>query len=232
MKTATVLLLVGLVAKAQTETKIPTFEVASVKIANQGGGWGIDVKPNGITMKNATLRILMHYAWGLTGLPEEERQIAGGQRWIDEDTYDVDGKTIEPMSEKGVMSMLRTLLVERFQMRFHMETKDLWTFSLVVAKGGPKLQEVDPKDGRHQLGHGLTVAEFGMMFVGSPATGYSRAVDKTGLAGTYDFTSVSGFPLRINIESRPEQTGLELRRDKTALPIVVIDHAERVPLAN
>jgi uncharacterized protein (TIGR03435 family) len=74
-----------------------------VKIANRGGGWGIDVKPNGITMSNATLRILMHFAWGLTGLPEEERQIAGGPRWIDEDTYDVDARTPEPASEAEVM---------------------------------------------------------------------------------------------------------------------------------
>jgi uncharacterized protein (TIGR03435 family) len=88
-------------------------------------------------------------------------------------------------------------------MKFHLETKDLWTFSLVVAKGGPKLQEIDPMDGRHQLGRGLTVAEFGMTFVGSSATGYRRAVDKTGLTGRYDFTSLSGFPLRINTESLP-----------------------------
>jgi uncharacterized protein (TIGR03435 family) len=38
------------------------------------------------------------------------------------------------------MAMLRQLLADRFQVRFHREPKEMGIYALTVAKGGPKLK--------------------------------------------------------------------------------------------
>ena len=42
--------------------------------------------------------------------------------------------------------MLQALLANRFQLTVHRETKELTIYKLVIAKGGPKLQEAKPGD--------------------------------------------------------------------------------------
>jgi uncharacterized protein (TIGR03435 family) len=42
--------------------------------------------------------------------------------------------------------MLQALLGDRFRLTVHRETKELTTYTLVIAKGGPKLQEAKPGD--------------------------------------------------------------------------------------
>ena len=42
--------------------------------------------------------------------------------------------------------MLQVLLANRFQLTVHRETKELTSYTLVIAKGGPKLQEAKPGD--------------------------------------------------------------------------------------
>ena len=47
----------------------------------------------------------------------------------------------QPVRER----MLQALLADRFKLTIHRETKELPIYSLVVAKGGPKLQEAKPE---------------------------------------------------------------------------------------
>ena len=44
-------------------------------------------------------------------------------------------------SREQIKEMLQTLLVERFKLAVHRETKELSVYTLVVAKNGSKLQE-------------------------------------------------------------------------------------------
>jgi uncharacterized protein (TIGR03435 family) len=45
---------------------------------------------------------------------------------------------------------LPTILEDRFHLVVHRETRQLRVYTLVVAKGGPKLTASDPNDGKSQ----------------------------------------------------------------------------------
>lgn len=103
--------------------------------------------------------------------------------------------------------MLQTLLVDRFKLTFHWETKELPVYALVAVKKGPQIVEAKPGDtypngikdlngqghrdvmhfGRGLLaGQGVSIASLvGML---SRLQVGPHVVDKTGLVGKYDFT--------------------------------------------
>jgi uncharacterized protein (TIGR03435 family) len=71
-------------------------------------------------------------------------QIVGLPDWGDSghDVYDVAAKTPgdQPATLDQVRRMLQMLLAERFQLKFHRETRALPAYALVVAKNGSKLK--------------------------------------------------------------------------------------------
>jgi uncharacterized protein (TIGR03435 family) len=93
------------------------------------------------------------------------------------------------------VQLLQPLLAERFQLRFHRETRDMKVYKLVVAKNGPKLHEAkegDPMAGPAgtRIGRGLIegrrvaisdLAGFLQSELGRPVQ------EATGLTGKYDF---------------------------------------------
>ena len=106
----------------------------------------------------------------------------------------------EKTTEARLYAMLQALIVDRFQLKFHREDKDLAGFALVVAKNGPKLQPTKSEttsfslgpDGKPHSGVPATLstrkcsmaslAHFLSTFgPGAPVT------DETGLQGEYDF---------------------------------------------
>src|SRR5262249_30568709 len=114
--------------------------------------------------------------------------------------YDITAVTpgeTRPSAEQQ-MEMLRPLLAERFNLKFHTEPKELPVYVLSVTKGGTKLQEsatpyaqpalvsiVFPGDRIQLPARNATMAQF--------ASTLQRAIldrpvlDKTALAGKYDF---------------------------------------------
>jgi uncharacterized protein (TIGR03435 family) len=94
--------------------------------------------------------------------------------------------------------MIQALLADRFKLQFHRETKELPTYVLVVAKGGPKFHESEvvegpdkPKGTRMSMnGRGQFNLERAPMaaLANQLAQVLGRSViDKTGLPGNYDF---------------------------------------------
>jgi uncharacterized protein (TIGR03435 family) len=223
----------------------PEFEVASVKPAapvvsrGRGGGtgaWGINVDPGLVTFTNVTLKILIHYAYGMTGEASDDPQITGGPSWLDGQTYDVSGKATSAAGRDEMMLMLRKLLADRFQLKFHWEPKEAFVYSLVVGKGGPKFHEAKDDGNPRALTH-VTMAQFAMMLMGTEATGHTRAIDRTGLTGTYDLTMKLAPEPGVSImdawvAAMPSQLGLELKRDKGTIQMFTIDHVEKTPSAN
>jgi uncharacterized protein (TIGR03435 family) len=64
-----------------------------------------------------------------------------GPGWLNAIAVDIDA-TIHPGSTKEqVRVMFQNLLVDRFNMAFRWDTKELPTYSIVVARNGPKLRE-------------------------------------------------------------------------------------------
>lgn len=138
------------------------------------------------------------------GFSTEDDHIFGEPAWVKSSRFDIEAKVApeDAPKLKGMpfaqrKTMLLQLLVDRFGLKYHRETRDLPVYELVVAKGGVKMQvakEQDPANARH------------MMMFGGPGKIESSAmklealrhvlsqqlgrtvVDKTGLTGEFDFT--------------------------------------------
>jgi uncharacterized protein (TIGR03435 family) len=92
--------------------------------------------------------------------------------------------------------MLQALLKERLGLAYHLETRDLPVYALVVARSGPKLHksetEGDPKASSAGITEGAkferySMAQFAAAALDPPFTS-RHVIDETGLAGAYDFT--------------------------------------------
>jgi len=125
-------------AFGQAPAAPPAFEVASVKLNTRGGGMVLRPQPGGrLTVENIPLRLLIQNAFDVRPF-----QISEGPGWIDSEHYDITAKAEgNPPPEQVMGPMLQALLRDRFQLRVHRETKELPVFTLVPARGGPKLQE-------------------------------------------------------------------------------------------
>ncbi len=110
------------------------FEVASVKPSTADERViGLFTYTGGrITATNYTLQMLIEEAYSV-----QTFQVSGGSRWIREDRYSIVAKP--PASSKSSksmppspkappneeqLSMLQTLLADRFHLQFHRETKE------------------------------------------------------------------------------------------------------------
>lgn len=138
----TVLLLTAAAVPCQTQTSTAPrleFEVASVKPAKPGDqGGGIKPLPGGQTYmaENVPVRLMIMLMFHLNN-----RQVSGGPSWITTDLYDVDAKADAPHSLDDLHVMFQNLLIDRFKLHFHKETRELPAYELVVDKAGPKLTE-------------------------------------------------------------------------------------------
>src|ERR1700730_7458780 len=124
----------------------PTFEVASVKPNNSGDfRRGIGPAPGGrFSAINVPLRDLIAFAYGVPN-GRANLQVVGGPSWINTARFDVlavaGGGSIPP-GQAG--PMVRALLVERFKLEVHRESRELPIYHLVMDRGndrpGPQLR--------------------------------------------------------------------------------------------
>jgi uncharacterized protein (TIGR03435 family) len=211
--------------------------------------------PDGFSARNYFLKSLIFDAYGL----KQFYQIVGGPGWIDSEGFDIEAKVVaangttpQPLTRELRKQMLRSLLVDRFKLAVHNETRQLPVYELVVAKNGPKFQPAKPEEKfkySTNFRGGLTMltlqtAEISAL-TGELSGRLSRPViDKTGLIGKYDIklewahdTSLSS-DAAANDASGPsiftavqEQLGLKLQPAKAPVDVIVIDQVEQ-PTAN
>jgi uncharacterized protein (TIGR03435 family) len=149
------------------------------------------------------------------------------------------------MSKEQIRIMLQTLLSDRFKLVVHHDSKNESVYKLVVAKGGPKLQESktsgDPTGGLGLTGFVLRNTDM-PRFAGILSQYQDRPVlDATGLRGTYDITLSVQEQLQATVEGKTgmrdwlqsslftdiqRQLGLQLVADKGAVDYLVVDHVE------
>jgi bla regulator protein BlaR1 len=128
---------------SQPHAPLPTYDVSVIKPHPSGdGGWSIGVRDNTFNAKNVTPRILIEQAYDIR--PD---LIYGLPQWADDAHYDLTAKTLDPdvktldkLTESQQQAMLAAVLVSRFQLHVHDETKEMPVYNLVVAQGGSKLK--------------------------------------------------------------------------------------------
>jgi uncharacterized protein (TIGR03435 family) len=235
------------VALAQSQSGAPpqpSFEAATVKpTPNPAPGQGYWNYPgqSRFSAHDLSLQFLIQMAWGI-----EANQLAGKPSWLDSDFYDVEAKPEEgiKLSPDELKPRLQNLLVERFHLAAHFETKMVHGYALVVAKGGPKLQ---PTKGDHfpgwridtSAGH-LDGLNWSMPYLAKMlqhATDLPVG-DETGITGSYDIKLEFAPELEQDstlpslFTALRETLGLELKAQQIPMQVLVIDHIDRVPVAN
>jgi uncharacterized protein (TIGR03435 family) len=219
-------------ATATADVTVPAFDVVSIK-QNKSDSRMVRImtKSDGYSATNVSLKMLLQGAYGI-----RQDLISGLPNWADSARYDIDAKVagsdvdaLKKLSPELRGSMLKPVLVDRFKLNVHTETKQLPVYELVVAKGGSKLKEATPGDtyangikgpdgtahatgmmrmSRGQLtGQGLPIASL----VNQLSQQLQRTViDKTSLTGKYDFelqwTEESSDPIFKGPDSGPQKT--------------------------
>jgi uncharacterized protein (TIGR03435 family) len=192
----------------------PTFEVAEVKQSPPGsdGPPRMQLLPTGqVNGNNAPLNRVIQLAWNL---PSE--QFLVGPKWLETNKYEFIARVYAnagpnanvQQDEDIARQMLQALLVERFQIKYHMEDRSMPAFTLKA--DNPKMTKGDPTKrtrcfegvppgspaaarppqfGRQVTCQNISMAQFGA-WLPSIAGGYTQvpAIDMTGLDGGYDFT--------------------------------------------
>src|SRR5215471_5226902 len=125
----------------------PSFEVISIKPSAPNLNFirGGAARGDRYTMTGANLRMLVQNAYGRpsAGIPVGQLQIVGGPSWMDSDRFDVQATADcsgGVLSRDQLQLMVQSMLEERFQLKAHMETRDLPIYNLVVGKDGSKMK--------------------------------------------------------------------------------------------
>jgi uncharacterized protein (TIGR03435 family) len=227
----------------------PAFEVASVKLSEPvpiGQNYNINlgrIQHGELTLTNTTLSDCIRFAYRLVS----DDQMAGPD-WVKskEFRYDIVAKTGPETSPEQIQEMLQTLLAERFKLETHSEPRVLAHYELVIAKGGLKMHEAKPdapESFQYLIGHLSSTRTPMERFLMLLSRQLRQAVlDRTGLTGQYaldlkwtpdsaagDAATESGPSIFSAIQ---DQLGLKLEPHKSLVPILVIDHADKVPVAN
>ena len=127
---------------AQAQKKVE-FEVASIRpsapITSPNVTAGVHIDGAQVTCVLLSLRDYIRAAYKV-----KDYQIIAPD-WMAGARFDITAKVPEGTTQDQTGEMLKSLLADRFQMKFHRETRDLPVLALVVAKGGSKLKE-SPKN--------------------------------------------------------------------------------------
>lgn len=227
----------------------PAFDVATIKPSDSGEANPGDIprnmttEPGHFVMRNVPLRYCIEWAYDL-----KDYQVSGPD-WIKNDNhYDIVANAPGPSSEDDLRKMLQALLVDRFKMQAHRETKNLDVYALLPGKGPSKL--VPAKDDEQtSLGAGPNgTAKFTKQPVSRFTFLLTRrmdrpAIDMTGLKGAYDFTiDLSGLGFNGNppqdtsapsiFTTVQDNLGLRLEAQKAPIDVLVIDRVDKTPTAN
>ena len=225
----------------------PAFDVVSVRPSDpSNAGIAIQPDPRNFLMRGVTLKFLVLYAYDI-----RDDQLYNAPNWIDNARYDVAGKMDDASSAYSsdagdqldrqkhsiLLIRLQSLLGDRFQLQTHASTREMKVYGLTVGKGGSRLRP-SSKEFRLTTAPGLldcshtSTSQLAIMLSSALS---QTVIDKTGLKGIYDFTLNWTPDSMLHTESSfpdifgaiQEQLGLQLRRERAPVQVVVIDHIEK-----
>jgi uncharacterized protein (TIGR03435 family) len=217
----------GAAAREQTAApQLPAFEVASIKPFLSGEmRIGIHQTDDGITMTGMPMHMIVREAFGVTN-----DRLLGEPGWVGTSRFDVEAKVapedaskLKQLSQEQRWAMLVPVLEDRCALKFHHETRDLTVYTLVVAKGGPKLQLSEPagaaakqtapeSKAQNKAQSKAWIGDFSMGGRSASMATIARmlslqlgstVVDKTGLTGTYDYTLQFAPENNVGLPMRP-----------------------------
>jgi uncharacterized protein (TIGR03435 family) len=219
------------------------FEVASVRpnhTAECRGRWHFAVSHGTVTAENAPFLRIISRAFNLT----DDR--VSGPSWMDSQCYDIRAKGAGAAADQDAMSMLRTLLKERFHLAAQREAEERAIFALVVDKGGTKLRPFgETAAASRSNGDGK------ILFMAKTLSDLCErlgkvtgrpVVDKTGLDGDYTIvltylpfgsaSSDASDPPSDIFSAVRDQLGLRLEPQRGIVDVLRIQSVDKIPTEN
>jgi bla regulator protein blaR1 len=248
---------------------LPPLAVASIRqvAPRDKGAMSMNFADDGVYLRSVAVAWIVQVAFSPepTLFVQQNDLILGLPSWTKSERYDVEAKVDDEdvpkwkaLSPSQRRLALQPLLVTRFNLQFHHETRERPTYSLVVGKNGPKLHKAQPIETHPSSVSSpdsagdkdkSTVTPGKIVLKGSSLSllagllssqGLDHpVVDKTGLTGLYDITlrwspadvGTSDASLPSLFTALQEQLGLKLEYSKNPIDVVVIDHIDK-PSAN
>ncbi len=215
------------------QTDRPKFDVTSVKPVSTGDrNFQFGFQSGGRFVSYDPLQAVISFAYNLPF--NLSPRLTGGPDWIrsQETRYEIeatgtfpDGLTDEVRVDRERL-MVQALLADRFKLVIHREAKEMPTYALVVAKGGPKLQKAnieekdcpnssatpppDPTTLCHVFaggrGRGIHARAVSISELADGLENYMDRplVDKTGIKGLYHIETTPWLPMQ-NLVRSPAQ---------------------------
>jgi len=225
------------------------FEVASIRPSNPDAPLG-SIKPaaggDGYTVQGEPVRLMISLMFRIP-----ERQIKGPD-WIEKDRFDIVAKANKKYTVDELHAMYQNLLIDRFKLKYHLETKEANAYVLTVDKGGLKMVPDDkPEDfsipwipqGYGSVKGTRVPIPYLCWQLGQILQDDERpVVDATGLKDKYDFTLIwlpgnadqfrdklppDVFDSPVIFSAVRDQLGLKLTAQKGPVTYFVVDHIER-----
>jgi uncharacterized protein (TIGR03435 family) len=206
-------------AEALPELPAAPFEVTVIKpSAPDERGFG-RITSDQVETRAIPLLFLINFGWDLN--PNNKENIVNAPKWLDTTKFDIlakagDNVRVDKRSSGSLInyedlrSMLRAMIMERFQMKWHMEDRPVTAYTLVAVKPrltptldptertrckeGPGPDGKDPRIANPILNRLITCQNMTLAQIGDElqhvASGYiyNPVVDSTGIKGSYDFT--------------------------------------------
>lgn len=183
---------------------MPAFDVVSIKPYGPDDMMiGIRSTADGIAVTGMPMHMILREAFGVSN-----DRLIGEPAWVNTARFDVDAKVaaedaakFKAITERQRWAMLLPALEDRCELKIHHETREALVYTLIVARGGIKMQPSSPAPAGAKANprrSEMSADSKGITLVGHKAdiTAIVRAVslaigstvvDKTGLTGTYDY---------------------------------------------
>jgi uncharacterized protein (TIGR03435 family) len=236
----------------QPLTLSPKFEVASVKRLPPGqlGRNSVEFRPDGIEADGAYMLKLISAAYEIPMECIEGDAEALGRGVIrpgGTPVYNVSAKALGPVSVATLRVMLRRLLEERFDLKFHLRTHPEEVTALIVANEGLKIKPIETAP---TMAGGFRIVGGGVEGKGSFDSLASilslylrpRVVNLTGLDGMYEISIRKQDPSNFLSMDRDEAQGrtraalrafgLDLTRKKIETKYFVVESILTTPVPN
>lgn len=244
--------LLAVLSSAAFAQSLPAFDVTEVHASSRASNpytflSGGVLRDGRYDLRKATMLDLIRIAYAV-----DADKVAGGPSWLEFNRYDVAGKAPFSTPPEAVRLMLQSLLVDRFKLVVHQDTRPQPAFALRMGKGKPSLKEGDgsettgcqappqPQPGYSMLTcRNMTMEALAQVLRGRAGDYLTiPVVDSTGLKGKWDFdlkwnSRSQILPTgadRLTIFSAVEkQLGLTLALEKAPAPVLVVDHVNERP---
>ncbi len=247
----------------RSQARLAEFEVATIKprVPDVPTMMGVQVFPGGrVLIRAFPLQGFIMTAFGVS----PRWQISGGEKWTREGEYTIEAKPPASMvsrirslrytnfniEDPLLREMLQSLLIDRFHLKFHRETKtgDVYILERNGQPFQPQPVELmkagsDPYSEDHSFGSiGYAGGKWNIFATSMPqladfASGiivHAPVLDQTGIAGRFnyrqrepDLDPVYSGDQSPSFTSYLKEVGLKLTRVKGPVEMFVIDHAEK-----